>query len=590
MIVRIDAFWRSKSATATLSDGSKVPLTLTKNELEPGDTEHTLEYGAESGPQDSPIAELNCAAGTSCPILWTQPSSYALSPKVRVSIKLRPEEKARRRIARLPKFIQDYLYEYGGGNLEDLAEYGESLVKAGTTKADLAPIEVQGKAPPDPEFEFVQAARKGRYSQFSSFGEFKKDLSRKVAAAKEQARTTGLTPPDPFEGAEWHDDPAAAQEKWDKFVFGEYDKALKAEAPGLRHVGEVASMAQNAWLQALGISAALGTGGAGLEAFGGWLSLPTLLESSTGISSATWLSRFAMFGLGTSYGMNLINQSREAIAAGSDPVAVPIVALEDTFGGKVVEKIRNKSNLTGEELNLGTEERVTGGILDFLDGVMNVLGASEAVKTPGAPIPRRPPAEPISPGHDTPTLPAADRVVPPAVATEAPHATASPQNAPAATTTATGQPAPTTVPAGASRRISPVDRGRGARPFYAKDPKARSTAGKQLPPAREVPGSSTRDSGPGTQHHDQPAKATAGAGKPAEPPQGGEAVRTPGEEGAFKEGGRRRHVQRRPQSQREDIGRGGTRRRPRLETYLDHRGAAIRGREDDDRRQSIGRV
>ena len=98
MIVRIDAFWRSKSATATLSDGSKVPLTLTKNELEPGDTEHTLEYGAESGPQDSPIAELNCAAGTSCPILWTQPSSYALSPKVRVSIKLRPEEKARRGI------------------------------------------------------------------------------------------------------------------------------------------------------------------------------------------------------------------------------------------------------------------------------------------------------------------------------------------------------------------------------------------------------------------------------------------------------------------------------------------------------------
>jgi len=34
-------------------------------------------------------------------------------------------------------------------------------------------------------------------------------------------------------------------------VFGEYDKALKAEAAGLRHVGEVASMAQNAWLQAL---------------------------------------------------------------------------------------------------------------------------------------------------------------------------------------------------------------------------------------------------------------------------------------------------------------------------------------------------
>jgi hypothetical protein len=34
------------------------------------------------------------------------------------------------------------------------------------------------------------------------------------------------------------------------------------------------------------------------------------------------------------------------------------------------------------------------------------------------------------------------------------------------------------VGAGASRRISPVDRGRGARPFYAKDPKARPGGGK----------------------------------------------------------------------------------------------------------------
>jgi len=53
MIVRIDANYHSKSATATLSNGSKVRLALTKNQLAPGDTVHTLEYGAESGPQDS---------------------------------------------------------------------------------------------------------------------------------------------------------------------------------------------------------------------------------------------------------------------------------------------------------------------------------------------------------------------------------------------------------------------------------------------------------------------------------------------------------------------------------------------------------
>jgi len=106
------------------------------------------------------------------------------------------EESARRRIARLPEFIQDYLYKYvGGGSLEYLAEYGESLVKAGTTKADLAPIEVQDKAPPDPEFKFVQAAQKGRYSQFLLVWEFKKDLSRNVALPKNRPGPLGSLRP-----------------------------------------------------------------------------------------------------------------------------------------------------------------------------------------------------------------------------------------------------------------------------------------------------------------------------------------------------------------------------------------------------------
>jgi hypothetical protein len=406
MIVRIDAQWRSKSATATLSDGSKVPLTLTKNQLAPGDTEHTLTYGAESGPQDSPIVELEGASGTNT-ILWQQPSDYALSPKIIVSIKLDPEESARRRIARLPQFVQDHLKQLGGGDLQSLAEYGEGLVKSGATKESLAPIEIQGHAPPDPDFLFVEAARKGRYSQFPSFDEFKKNLTRQVEAAKEQARTKGLTPPDPFAGAEWKDDPAAAKEKWDKYVFAQYDKAVKDEAAKLRHVGEVASMAQNAWLQALGLSAAVGTGAAGLAAAGEALAVPTLLEGSTGVSTATWLGQFGTFALGTSFGLNLINRSKEGIEAGSNPVAVVSTAATDTFGGKVVEKITNKSNLTGEDLNLSTGERVTGGILDVLEGGMNILGVREFAKTPGVPetpIPGRTPADPIGPANDTPKV------------------------------------------------------------------------------------------------------------------------------------------------------------------------------------------
>ena len=116
MIVRIDAQWRSKSATATLSDGSKVPLRLTQNRLAPGDTQHTLTYGAERGPQDAPVVELEGGSG----ILWQQPADYALSPKVIVSIKLDAEESARRRIERLPPYIQDHLKQVSDGNLVSL--------------------------------------------------------------------------------------------------------------------------------------------------------------------------------------------------------------------------------------------------------------------------------------------------------------------------------------------------------------------------------------------------------------------------------------------------------------------------------------
>src|SRR5262249_37103036 len=287
MIVRIDAQWHSKSATATLSDGSKLPLALTKNQLAPGDTLHNLEYGAESGPQDAEIVELWAASGSN-PILGRQPEDNALPPKVIVSIKQDPEEGARRRIERLPPFVQDHLKEVGGGDLQSLADYGEGLVKNGAkTKADLAPIEVQGHAPIDPVYHFVEMARKAGYSQFPSFDEFKKDLTRQVEAAKEEAKTKGLNPPDPFANAEWKDDPAAAKEKWDKFVHARYDAALKTEAAKLKHMSDVASMAQNAWWQGLVLSAAVGTGGALLEAGGAALSVPTALEANTGVNFAT---------------------------------------------------------------------------------------------------------------------------------------------------------------------------------------------------------------------------------------------------------------------------------------------------------------
>jgi hypothetical protein len=390
-IVRIDATHRSKSATATLSDGSKVPLALTKNQLAPGDTLHNLEYGAESGPQDSPVVELSCDSGASCSILWQQPANYGLSPKVIVSIKQDPDEAARQSLGRLPSYIRDYVKQAGGENLESQAKMGEELVKSGAKKEDFAPIEMQGKAPADPDFTFVESARKGRWSQFPSFAEFKKDLERKTEAAQAEARTKGLNPPDPFAGAEWKDNPAGAKEKWDKFVHAEYDKALKNEAAGLRYVGEYASMAENAIYQAWGLSAAVGTGAAGLAVAGEALAIPTLLQTSTGVSAATWFGLYGTYTLGTSFGQNLIDRTKEGIAAGSDPISIISTAATDTVGGKAIEKVTNKSNLTRKDLNLTTEERVMGGILNVVDGGFNILGLRQYVKAPGGVEPSVPP-------------------------------------------------------------------------------------------------------------------------------------------------------------------------------------------------------
>lgn len=387
-IVRIDATYRSKSATATLSDGSKVPLTLTKNQLAPGDTLHNLEYGAESGPEDSPVVELTSDNGASNSILWQQPANYGLSPKVVVSIKRDPDEAARQKLERLPPYIREHVKQVGGGeSLEAQAKMGEDLVKSGAKKEDFAPIEMQGKAPADPDFKFVESARKGMWSQFPSFDQFKKDLTRQVETAKAEARTKGLNPPDPLEGAEWKDNPAAAKEKWDKFVHAEYDKALKKEAAGLRYVGEYASMAENAIYQAWGLSAAVGTGAAGLAAAGEALALPTLLQTSTGISTAKWFGLYGTYELGTTFGTNLIDRGKEGIAAGSNPISIISTAATDTVGGKVVEKITNKSNLTGEDLKLSTEQRVLGGVTEAVGAGFNILGVHQYVKAPVPDIP-----------------------------------------------------------------------------------------------------------------------------------------------------------------------------------------------------------
>ena len=73
-IVKIEAVQYAISGIATLSNGSKVRIRLPKNGLEPGETIHTFQQGATSGPQDSEVTELECMPGGNCSILWSEPS------------------------------------------------------------------------------------------------------------------------------------------------------------------------------------------------------------------------------------------------------------------------------------------------------------------------------------------------------------------------------------------------------------------------------------------------------------------------------------------------------------------------------------
>jgi hypothetical protein len=304
---------------------------------------------------------------------------------------------------RLRSFAHDDLDRASGGeNLEPDAKTVEHPMRAGARHEDFAPIEVQAKALAEPDFRFGEAAQKGRHSQFPSFDELRGDFAAQAANGKEQARTRALNPSDPLEGAEWKDDPVAGRGTRAKYAFAHSDEALRNTVAGLGHVGEIAPMMQHAIFDGIGLPAALGTDGAFLGTGGKALVLPTILESSTAVSTV-WLSQFPEFGPGVSFGINLINRGREGIDAGLNTRSVVGAGTIAAFGGRVIEGTTSKSNLAGEDLKRFTAERLTG-FSDALERGTNIVGLREVSKTPGFEeplVPRQTSAESIA--NETPT-------------------------------------------------------------------------------------------------------------------------------------------------------------------------------------------
>jgi Domain of unknown function (DUF4157) len=444
-LVRIERYWHSPSARAFFEDGSNEEVTFVEaSSLDPA-----------AQPEGVYEKVVDLTIDRSSPIRpHVEFASHSSGSKVKVVTRLSPGD----RISKLPAnvreelsqgFLSDPENESNPQTMEFAADMGDRLKEtSSTTKiemegrdpatlarmqavdqwvgeqqsnldkldttrrarftqllSDVRRVGVTGPAEAEDlsaqDIELVLAGAAGGQSDFRTFDEFKQGMDGRL-------RSGNISLP-----AETANNP-------DFFIRNEYRKAWKAEAAGLRRMSRIAAAAQVAPFAALGLSAAVGTGGAGLEAFGAWASVPTLLEGSTGISYATWLSQFAKFGLGVSFGRNLIDRSKEGIAAGSNPLAVLAAALEDTVGGKVVEKLRNKSNLTGKELDLSTGDRVTGGFLDILDGLTNVLGASESAKIGGEtppPVTTEPPVAGTAPHVETPPPVTTE----PPVAGTAPH-------------------------------------------------------------------------------------------------------------------------------------------------------------------------
>ncbi len=240
-LVRIEKYVDSKDALAYWSDGEVEDVTYNFPDQAPGQwTADVLK-----GPPGSRKPQLHHG--------------------VQVIVKSTPEQ----RIAKLPGYIQDHLRTVGG-DPEWLAQYGEELAKQGVTQADLADsaIQVSGKAPADPDFELVSAAQKAGYSKFPTIAEFEKNLQRKVRGAKDDARTSGINPPDPLEAQEWRDDPAAAEKKWKEYVASQYTEAVKTEAAQLRELDRRAKVAMGAVNEIL-IFEAAGVGAAVTPALAG---------------------------------------------------------------------------------------------------------------------------------------------------------------------------------------------------------------------------------------------------------------------------------------------------------------------------------
>ncbi|HEY8009948.1 MAG TPA: hypothetical protein VIE67_03020, partial [Rudaea sp.] len=424
-MVRVERYWHSPSARVFFKDGSNEEVTF-----------------IEGSSLDTPAAPVrrykkmvDLVIDRSSPIRpHLEVASHGTGSRVEVETRLSPAD----RIARLPASAQRQLtvgFQDADGEsdpqaMEFMADMGDRLSESSTTMAiqmegqdpatvsrmqtvdqwvegqkdalskvgawgrgkftqllkDVRQIGVTGPAASEDlypqDIELVLAGVAGGQSDFQTFAEFKRIFNWKLRTG------SASLPQDATENPEF-------------FIRNEYRVAWKAEAAGLRRMSRIAAAAQVAPFIAIGASALVGSGAAGLEALGAgaldWAAARGV--SSSLVSKWIGTSLLASSGLG-----HLIGAGKEAKAAGMDTTSplnllnVVSTAALRTFGvGEIDESITDKSILTHQSFGRSPWERVVGGV----QGGFDALGASSMfvpeapnVADTSAPRPGKTPSEP----------------------------------------------------------------------------------------------------------------------------------------------------------------------------------------------------
>ena len=379
VIVKIVAYAHDAGpAWAYLSDGSMKLVDVQANKLDPGSYKVSRFNPPSGQPKDATYIDyVNESFAWKQPVADSQPGEA-----VTVLIKATPEQ----RFAQLPGYIRAYVAGDIKGQpslveLERLAAAGEELVKAGVTESDLAmlkdpdaAIEVEGKAPPDPDL--VESLRLRGLSNFPSKENYLRHLAWQTGNSADFRR---WWPDSRTAAAYWREFPEEAAKDWAEWAEPIYQNAKQKEKAewieAFRKIDAAAGVVTDiAWGTLIGVGGFLVPEIAALPV----VDVPAAIEAASGVRFALWAKAAGLAMLSTAFINSLINRSKEGSADDTNPVSVVSAALLDTFEvANIIQAVTDKSVLTGKSLNRSRSERAESGILGVLDTGMNILGLRE---------------------------------------------------------------------------------------------------------------------------------------------------------------------------------------------------------------------